>query len=168
VRLCVSAATISGVSFFKNDSFCDAITSPAILSLPVENSFIASAAPVAIARKSASLISSVHLAPAAAPSATLPAPLARSIVHADSGPASLNANVVRTFSAIAGVPASRPPMARKMSALVVAGAAALVDEAGALALAFGLGISENSSMAAFEMTTAFSVRSLILQRKMIF
>ena len=63
VRFCVSASTISGVSFFRKPSFCDAITSPEIFSLPVENSFIASAWPVAIAMKSASR----HLERARAP-----------------------------------------------------------------------------------------------------
>jgi hypothetical protein len=68
VRFLVSANTISGVSFFKKPSFCDAITSPEILSLPVENSFIASAWPVAICMKSESDISSVQTALPTAPS----------------------------------------------------------------------------------------------------
>ncbi len=93
VRFLVSASTISGVSFFRKPSFCDAITSPRDLELAVENSFIASALPVAIAMKSASLISSVHAALPTAPSCTAPGGVFRSIVHALSGPDSLNRNV---------------------------------------------------------------------------
>src|SRR5690348_15046237 len=90
VRLVVSARTISGVIFLRKPSFCDAITSPEILSLPVENSFIASAWPVAIARKSASVISSVQPGVPATPSLTVPGGVVRSIVQLDAGLDSLN------------------------------------------------------------------------------
>jgi hypothetical protein len=84
-RFFISAITRSGVIFFRKPSFCDAITSPEIFSLPVENSFIGSAWPVAMAMKSASLSSSVHFGAVPAPAVTEPGGVPRSIVHTLSG-----------------------------------------------------------------------------------
>src|SRR5262249_12965142 len=141
---------------------CDATTSPEILSLPVENSFIASAWPVAIARKSASDISSVHAGLPATPSVTLPGGADRSIVQLASGLASLNRNVVFTFSAVAGLAATNPPIARKISPLVGAAAALAAAPAAAAGLlrSLGLGSSFHSSSAAFEMQISPVSRTL--------
>src|SRR5258706_14583076 len=140
VRFFVSANTISGVSFFKKPSFCDAITSPEILSLPVENSFIASAWPVAIAMKSASLISSVQAALPTAPSCTAPGGVDRSTVHCASGLASLNRNGVFTFSCVAGLACTNVPMARKIS---------LVRDSAASSALVGIAVAAAALGAAF-------------------
>src|SRR5574337_721444 len=114
--------------------------------------------------KSASLISSVHAAFPATPSLTLPGGVERSIVHALSGDDSLNRNVVFTFSAVAGLPPTNVPIARKMSPLF--GTAALAPAAAGFAeRSFGFGSSFQSSIAAFEMQ--ISPVSLTLQRKTI-
>jgi len=163
-RLSISALTLSGVILFRKLSFCDAITSPVILSLPVENSFIASAFPVAMARKSASDIIKMHPALPWAPGFTDPAPSLRSRVQVLSGPVSLNWNSVFTLLPIPSSAATKAPMALNRSALVGSRrtAAALSS---ALGFGFGFGISEYSSIAALEITT--DSRSLARHRKMI-
>src|SRR5213078_3192702 len=74
------AAARFGSSLRRNSSICDAITLPEILSLPVENSFIASALPDVMSRKSRSAISSVVSA-AASPGLTLPPAVLTSSTH---------------------------------------------------------------------------------------
>ena len=83
---------------------------------------------------------------------TVPGGVVRSIVHALSGLDSLNRNVVFTFSAVAGLPPTNVPIARKMSALFGTAAAAAAAAAARLRLrSFGFGSSLQSSTAAFEM-----------------
>ena len=89
VRFCIAAITSEGSIFFKNSSFCDAMMLPVIFNFPVVNSFIASALPVHISMKSASLISSVQSAVPTSPALTLPLPFFRSSVQLLSGPLSL-------------------------------------------------------------------------------
>src|SRR5439155_24949822 len=92
---------------------------------------------------------------------TAPGGVDRSIVHCAFGDDRLKRNVVFTFSAVAGLPETNVPIARKMSALVGTGAPPEAAAFGA-ALALGCGSSFHSSTAAFEMQT--SPRSLILVR----
>src|SRR3954447_25317034 len=101
-----------------------------------------------MAMKSASLMSSVQAALPTAESCTAPGGVDRSIVHVESGLFSLNRNVVFTFSAVAGLPCTKLPIARKMSALFGTAAAVAPAAAGA-AFGLGLGSSVHSSTAAF-------------------
>ena len=87
VRCGPAAVNALRPTFCKNSSFCEAITLPEILSLPVVNSFIGFALPDTIAWKSASLSSSVHSGRAVSPADTLLC--LRSTVYALSGAVSL-------------------------------------------------------------------------------
>jgi hypothetical protein len=84
-------------------SFIDSIRLPPIFSLPPMYSCCASALPVHIAMKSASLSSSVHSGAAVSPWATLLA--LQSIVHTLAGSTSLNWNTVLALAAARGASA---------------------------------------------------------------
>jgi len=89
-----AAFACSGSIFWRKSSFCDAITSPVILSLPVENSFIGFALPDDMSRKLLSEMIRVQSAFCVSPSSTAPAPFFTSRVQALSGSVSLNRKVL--------------------------------------------------------------------------
>jgi hypothetical protein len=78
LRFAITSTALLGSSLLRNCSFCEAITLPLIFSLPVVNSFIASALPCVSARKSSCESSSVH-SPESPPDFTEPAPLRSSV-----------------------------------------------------------------------------------------
>ena len=112
-----TSAARAGSIFLRNMSFCDAMTSPEILSFFSVQSFIGSALPATIARKSASESSSVQSA-LSPPWTTEPLPFFRSTVHALSGPVSLKRNVLPISAARLGLRSTWSPMIAKASALV--------------------------------------------------
>ncbi len=123
-------AAFGSTRFMRCVSFCEAMTLPEILSLPVMNSFCGSALPFDMATKSSSESSSVTSA-GAVPAVTEPAPFLRSTLHDVSGPLRWNWKMVPTlptrsafFSMVSRIATKTSALPSDAGSTAAAGAAA--------------------------------------------